>query len=369
MNAFEYLSIQHQKYPQMQCQDAVKAVFQAEWGCEHLISDEQSVYDYLKGEWERTPEDASCALIEPLGGHFVRLHIAAAKAQGLSMDTLFRMFLHAAQIRCGDAARFSDALDSIAGMAREGRLPFSYEEAEDCIRAYRARGCPAVHHSEAFRQAYHPAYRVIDRDTALLLPVLLRMDRLMREKAHVIVAIDGRCGSGKTTLAAHLAELYHAPVLHMDDFFLQPHQRTPQRLAQPGGNVDAERFLHEVLTPLRQARDFSYQPFSCHAWRLLEPVQMGTYPLAIVEGSYSLHPLLEDHYDLRVFVTLDPALQRARLLRRDGEAMLARYEGEWIPMEEQYFTATRIRTRCDLICSTDRNQRMAWTCAADAQKI
>lgn len=348
MNVFEYLSIQHRKYPQMQCQDAIKAVFQAEWGCEHLIADEQGVYGHLKDEWKKTPEDATLALTEPIGDHFVRLHIAAAKAQGLSMDTLFQMFLHAAQIRRGDPAHFSDALDSIARMAREGALPFSFEEADACIRAYRARGCPSVHHSEAFRQAYHPAYRVIDRDTALLLPVLLRTDRLMREKEHVIVAIDGRCGSGKTTLAAALAELYHAPVLHMDDFFLQPHQRTPQRLAQPGGNIDAERFLSEVLTPLRQARAFSYRPFSCHAQRLLAPVQMEAAPLAIVEGSYSLHPLLEGSYDLRIFVTIDPALQRTRLLHRDGEAMLARYESEWIPLEERYFAATRIRTRCDV---------------------
>ena len=65
MNTIEYLSIQRQKYPQMQCQDAIKAAFQAEWGCEHLIADEQSAYDRLKDEWEKTPEDASCALTEP----------------------------------------------------------------------------------------------------------------------------------------------------------------------------------------------------------------------------------------------------------------------------------------------------------------
>lgn len=363
MNTIEYLSIQGQKYPQMQCRDAIKAAFQAEWGCEHLIADEQSAYDRLKDEWEKTPEDASRALTEPVGDRFVRLHIAAAKAQGLNMDTMFRMFLHAAQIRCGDAAHFSDALDSIAGMAREGMLPFSLEEADACIRAYRARGCTAVHHSEAFRQAYHPAYRLIDRETAQLLPVLLRIDRLMRERAQVIAAIDGRCGGGKTTLAAALAELYCAPVLHMDDFFLQPHQRTPHRLAQPGGNIDAERFLDEVLTPLRQGRSFGYRPFSCRVQRLLDPVRMEAAPMTIVEGSYSLHPMLEGSYDLRIFVTLDPAMQKARLLSRDGEEKLARYEGEWIPMEERYFAATRIQTRCDLIVSTDEDGQMDWRCA------
>ena len=353
MNTIELLTSQRQAYPKMQCQDAIKAVFQAEWGCEHLISDEQGAYAMLKDEWEGTAADASCALTEPLGERFARLHIAAARAQGLNPDTLFQMFLHAAQLRCDDPAHFDEALEDIVNMARKGKLPFSGAEAEACIRAYRARGCPAVHHSEAFRQAYHPAYRVIDAQTAQLLPVLLRIDRLMREKEHVIVAIDGRCGSGKTTMAEQLRQLYHAPVLHMDDFFLQPHQRTPQRLAQPGGNIDAERFLAEVLTPLRQARAFVYRPYSCHAQRLLAPVQMDAAPLTLVEGSYSLHPLLEKHYDLRVFVTIDPALQRERLLRRDGEAMLARFEGEWIPMEERYFDATGIRARCDVIFGRD----------------
>lgn len=348
MNPCELLASQYQLYPQLECQDCLKALYQAEWGCEHLISDAQGVYAYLQKEWETTPADGNHPLTEPLGDHYVRLHLAAARAQGLRMDTLFRLFLRAAQLRRGDGAHFSAALESIIAMARAGNLPLNAEEAEDCIQAYRAQGCPAVHHSEAFRRLYHPAYRVIDRDTALLLPLLVRIDRLMRERAHIILAIDGRCASGKTTLAALLAELYQAPVLHMDDFFLQPHQRTPERLAQPGGNVDAERFLGEVLTPLRQARPFAYRPYSCRSQQLLPPVRMDSYPLAIVEGVYSLHPLLVGSYDLRILLSIDPATQRERLLRRDGEGLLARYEKEWIPLEERYFTETDIRARCDL---------------------
>lgn len=366
MNTFELLTSQYQKYPQMQCRDFLKALFQAEWGCEHLISDEQGVYRYLKNEWEKTPAAENCSLIEPLGDHFVRLHLAAAKAQGLSMDTLFQMFLHAAQVRRGNPEHFSDALDCVAAMAKEDAMPFSPAEAEDFIRKYREQGCPPIHHSESFRQHYHPAYRVIDRETASLLPVLLRIDHLMREKEHVIIAIDGSCAGGKSTLAALLAALYSAPVLHMDDFFLRPHQRTPERFAQPGGNVDAERFLDEVLTPLRHAQAFAYRPFSCRHQKLLDPVQMGVYPLAIVEGSYSLHPSLEGKYDLRILMTIDPQLQRERLLHRDGEAMLARFVSEWIPMEEHYFAETRIRSRCDFIIGTDRCQHSTLTALSDS---
>ena len=49
----------------------------------------------------------------------------------------------------------------------------------------------------------------------------------------------------------------------MDDFFLRPEQRTAQRLAQSGGNVDWERFQAEVLIPLRQGISFSYRPYDC----------------------------------------------------------------------------------------------------------
>ena len=37
----------------------------------------------------------------------------------------------------------------------------------------------------------------------------------------------------------------------MDDFFLPPALRTPERRSEPGGNVHYERFLTEVLPNLR----------------------------------------------------------------------------------------------------------------------
>ena len=66
------------------------------------------------------------------------------------------------------------------------------------------------------------------------------IDRLLSEKERVIVAIDGNCAAGKTTLASHLARQYDCNVFHMDDFFLRPQQRTPEQYAEIGGNVDYE---------------------------------------------------------------------------------------------------------------------------------
>ena len=68
---------------------------------------------------------------------------------------------------------------------------------------------------------------------------------LCKQNNLVLAAIDGRCASGKTTLAAQLQQQFDGSVIHMDHFFLRPHQRTPQRYQEPGGNVDRERFLEE----------------------------------------------------------------------------------------------------------------------------
>ena len=169
-----------------------------------------------------------------------------------------------------------------------------------------------------------------------------------------ILAIDGRCASGKSTLAEALAhevcESCGVPVnlFHMDDFYLRPEQRTAARYLEPGGNVDRERFLEEVLLPLKGGRPFSYRPFDCSVMALSTPVFVEPAPCAVIEGSYSCHPLLFPHYDMRVFSTVDPRVQRARILDRNGEAGLSAFIERWIPLEERYFNAFDVEKQCDL---------------------
>ena len=88
------------------------------------------------------------------------------------------------------------------------------------------------------------------------------LDQLL-SNGPVKIAIEGGSASGKTTLSKQLAALYDCSVLHMDDFFLQAHQRTPERYAEVGGNIDRERFLQEVLGPLRNGQTIRYRKFNC----------------------------------------------------------------------------------------------------------
>ena len=143
-------------------------------------------------------------------------------------------------------------------------------------------------------------------------------------------------------------------MFHADDFFLRPEQRTPARFAEPGGNLDRERLLEEVLAPLRQGQPISFRRFDCHSLTLLPPVAVAPSPLAVVEGSYSLHPELAPMYDISVCLTLSPELQRRRILARNGEAMARRFFERWIPLEQAYFDAMKPQTRCSFLIEADQ---------------
>ena len=92
--------------------------------------------------------------------------------------------------------------------------------------------------------------------------------RLLNERGAVVVAIDGNSASGKTTLAEELREEFSARVFHCDDYFLQPYQRTEQRLNETGGNFDRERFRKEVAEPARLHRDAECRKYFCRTGEL-----------------------------------------------------------------------------------------------------
>ena len=175
-----------------------------------------------------------------------------------------------------------------------------------------------------------------------------QFDTLLEEKNFVIVAIDGKCTSGKTTLASKLAELYDCNVFHMDDFFLRPEQRTPERFAEVGGNVDYERFHEEVLLPLKSGKAFSYRPFDCSTFTLAAPVTVVPKKLNVIEGTYSHHPYFGNPYDLKILLTVDEEIQRQRILERPA-FLHKRFFEEWIPMENRYFDGFAIPSEAGFI--------------------
>ena len=333
------------RYPQLTCRDLLKFIHHSAFGCGHLVTDPSAAEEWLRREMDTCGEGGD---IEYLPGSFCRVSLGYAKALGVASTGFARLFALSAQKAVPGAAAAEALLEAALAMAQEGLLPFSYEAFAREARLWQQAGYPAQHHSDTFRQVYAPAYRVLHASHAALLPLLAAIDRRLASQQRVIVAIEGGAGSGKSTLAAFLQAFYGCTVLQMDDFFLRSEQRTAERYATPGGNIDHERFLAEVVTPLTEGVTFRYRPFDCSTLQVTAGYDVTPGTLTVVEGSYSTHPALGRYYDLAVWVDIDPPTQRARIEARNSPAFAQRFFNQWIPLEQAYFTAFDTAARCDL---------------------
>ena len=348
------------RYPRLTPGDAVKLVFQSEYGGGHLIADPEIARLRLREEWSHLPPGPPQLRCEAIGNGLLRVHL-----QGLpetALQPLGEAFVRSAEQLRGNAACFAKKLNLLEDLAQHGALPFSQADLMVFLRTWHAQGEPLLSHSPAYRDAYGPAYRVVLRDclpeplpeaaqvqTALAVQTLGAAAAALREAGRpVLIAIDGRCASGKSTLAAALQARFGWAVVPMDDFFLRPEQRTPERYATPGGNIDHERFLSEVLLPLRAGRAPVYRPFDCHAGCLGAPKQIPATAVTVVEGSYSCHPALRGCYDLRLLLTISPERQLTRIAQREGTQSAAVFREKWIPLEERYFSGCAVAECCEL---------------------
>lgn len=161
-------------------------------------------------------------------------------------------------------------------------------------------------------------------------PITKRIDALLKARKtegagnKFVVAIDGRCGSGKTSMADLLGRIYNCEVLHTDDFYLPFAEREENWKEIPAGNMD----LKAIREAAEQKNHF-----------------------LILEGSYAHHPDLRDLYDLTVFLTCNEAAQEARLKPREGENY-GSFKEIWIPMEERYFAAFSVQDAADVVVDT-----------------
>ena len=348
MSFIAYLTEALDSRPQMRPRDVFKLCYQGARGAEHLLSDLAAARRYFDTEWNAVPADGNVALVEPISDDFCRINLGAWKATGLSAAWLFDLFVETAS-----TPTKTDTLDALLAEADAAMpsLPANFDGGEwkNALAEYRAAGTPPIHHSEEYRAVYRPAYRVVSRKLARLIPILAAIHNRPETAEPYVIAIDGRAASGKSTVAAALARLLGASVIHMDDFFLPPPLRTPDRLAEIGGNLHYERFCEEALPFLHRSEPFSYGIFDCSQMAMNGTRTVDATPIRIVEGSYAHHPIFRDYAALRVFCTVDAEEQMARIRVRNGARLAERFEKEWIPMEEKYFAANNTQSRAHIV--------------------
>lgn len=136
-----------------------------------------------------------------------------------------------------------------------------------------------------------------------------------------IILIDGRAGSGKTTLAGQLQNqlfrsLEVAPrVIHMDDLYE----------GWDGLQAGSDYLVREILGPLIRGKNPSWQEYD---WAIGERKQWrefaGSTPL-IVEGCGSLSRATAELAHLKVWLEVDQLERHRRWLIRDGH----KFDDQW----------------------------------------
>ncbi|GHO53164.1 hypothetical protein KSB_16390 [Ktedonobacter robiniae] len=191
--------------------------------------------------------------------------------------------------------------------------------------------------------------------------VVFEINRLLQHKQPLLVALDGRSGTGKSTIAQAIASRVEGIIVVGDDFYA-------------GGNddvwdgcsvrekvdkvIDWQRMRAQVLEPLLANETAFWHPLDFEptigwiGWKD-ETVKLEPAPVVLLDGAYSARPELADLVDLSVLVEADDKIRRQRQLVREGQDFMDRWHQLWDAAEDYYFTQIRPRSSFDFVIKND----------------
>ncbi|MDJ0311902.1 aminodeoxychorismate synthase component I [Arthrobacter sp. H35-D1] len=144
----------------------------------------------------------------------------------------------------------------------------------------------------------------------------------------MIIAVDGRSGAGKTTVAVELAALLRrhrtVSLFHLEDIY-------PGWDGLAGG---VERYIGSVLEPLHQGLPATWTAWDWEARNDGASRTTAVAPVVLVEGVGSSHGRAIDYLDAVIWVDAPRQARKQRALERDGETY-APFWDAWAEQEER----------------------------------
>ncbi len=175
-------------------------------------------------------------------------------------------------------------------------------------------------------------------------------DRAGDRSPPFVVALDGRSGVGKSTLARALCEHLDAALIEGDDFYAGGTQvRQDPAASRAAACIDWTR-QRMVLGAIRAGQEIAWRAFDWDSFdgRLCDvPKVIAPRPLVIIEGVYAARPELAGLVDLRIFVVVSDAERQKRLCGR--EPGIGAWERSWHEAEDHYFTSVMPVHRFDAV--------------------
>ena len=151
-------------YPESTLQDIYKSFYQDRFGPGHMISDMASAWQYLLKEIAEN-DCFSKVYFEPTGsdGRFVRVYLAAVTDSLVTAEQLLDAFVASANQVEETSSDWASEWEEIVEVIRKNDIQVHDFEACLPVLSEAAKECQAVHHSDAYNEAYHPHYRIVER--------------------------------------------------------------------------------------------------------------------------------------------------------------------------------------------------------------
>ena len=158
-----------------------------------------------------------------------------------------------------------------------------------------------------------------------------------------VIAIDGRAGAGKTTLAEHLSAAlslkYKVHTLHMDDLY-------------NGWEGAFDHHLTDSLTYAvsahQKSEKYSLATFNWTLKRFNSAIEIPQAELLILEGVGSSQTSIRPYLVASIWIDIDADAGLARVLNRDGEAISAHMQN-WLRIQEQHFHDNDSQNAADFV--------------------
>ena len=166
MELIDVLTEHAKRYPLIQPCDAEKLIFQNELGGGHLVADPEQSLLRIRQEHSSVARDPNALLYESIGNGLVRVNLAALDCQEYPLERLNGDFIASSTLVNGTRAGLISKLSILSSRLCELGFTFTDASLGEYLLQYEKAGYPAVSHSEIYRSAYRPAYRVVLRELA-----------------------------------------------------------------------------------------------------------------------------------------------------------------------------------------------------------
>ena len=320
-------------YPISKETDYLKMIYQSVFGVGHLIKDLDKAKNYLLFEMENLTYEKFESLYEYISDDFVRINLRPYKFLNLDIDELLNGMIDCANSNTGT---YQDALckiDILRDLVKTKVINININYIDEILKQY-PNELPLFHHSEEYRQAYSPHYRVVKASFISDDLRLLNFRNFISSLSNGIVAIDGNCCTGKSFLTDKL----DLTTIHIDDFF-------------PENGKDRIQYdlALSAINSISHLTDFSYRAFDCTRREYYEITQPKASDVVLVEGVYSMDPLLGKYYNYGVLFKCPYDVRINRLRQRCSDYIFDKFINIWIPNEDKYFLENSLIENCYII--------------------